>query len=171
MFRGLLFVFASFACFAGNGLQLADRPRPLTRRRFPASFPAVPPFRRIIAALLLALWLPATLHCHLEAAGFGGVFDCSGEHHDSARSASGEPNRDACDVVETGAFKPAANTAIRPAPFLFVCLAAPVAPSPAIELTQPATGVSDLIAAPPEVARTWHFIARAAPPARAPSVG
>ena len=128
------------------------------------------PFRRIIAALLLALWLPATLHCHLESAGVSDLFACTGDHHDSSCTDRGEPNRDACDVVETASFRLADHTAVAPAPLLCVDLLVFVPLLPALELTPPATGVSDLIASPPEVARTWHFAARAALPSRAPSL-
>lgn len=122
--------------------------------------------RRIIAFALLALWLPATMHCALEAAGINSAAPCtegcrSTDHHDVPR--------DACDVVESGAFKPAADTATILPPALLACrlcfvfLTAPTASLP------PPVGVSDRIVSPPEVARTWHFTARAALPARAPS--
>ena len=131
-----------------------------------ALFCRVQSLRQLVALAVLALWLPATLHCALEAAGFAGVFSCADEHETGAHD---ESPRDACDVIEGAAFKPAANTATLPLPALCACLLCFVAPPPAIDLTAPVTGVSELVAAPPEVARTWHFVARAAPAPRAPS--
>ncbi len=124
--------------------------------------------RRIFSLALLALWLPATLHCDLEAAGLGPLFHCADGHgadeHDDGAS------RDACDLLESGTFKLAANTAVLPPPALCSCLLCLVAPLPTITLTPTPTGVTDRIAAPPEVARTWHFLVRAALPSRAPSL-
>ena len=124
--------------------------------------------RQLVALAVLTLWLPATLHCALESAGFDGVFACADEHETGAHTHDEAP-RDACDVIEGAAFKPAANTAALPRPALCACLLCFVTPPPAIDLTPPVTGVSEFVAAPPEVARTWRFITRAAPPTRAPS--
>jgi hypothetical protein len=123
--------------------------------------------RQLVALAVLALWLPATLHCALEAAGFDGMFACADEHETGTHD---ESPRDACDVVEGAAFKPAANTAALPRPALCACLFCFVVPALAIELTAPVTGLSEFVAAPPEVARTWHFVARAAPSPRAPAL-
>ncbi len=138
-----------------------DNPR---RDSLPTRMPAL---RRLIALAVLAVWLPATLHCALEAAGFEGVFSCADGHETGAHD---ESPRDACDVVEGAAFKPAANTAALTPPVPCACLPCFVAPLSAIDLTPPATGVSEFVAAPPEVARTWHFVARAAPSPRAPAL-
>ena len=125
----------------------------------------VPRLRQLVALAVLALWLPATLHCALEAAGFDGVFACADGHETGAHD---EAPRDACDVIEGAAFKPAANTTALPRPSLCACLLCFVAPPPAIDLTPPVTGVSEQVAAPPEIARAWVFVERAALPPRAP---
>jgi len=39
-----------------------------------------------------------------------------------------------------------------------------------LALSSPPSGLTARIEPPPEVARTWHFTARAAPPSRAPSL-
>lgn len=123
--------------------------------------------RRLIAVALLALWLPATLHCALGEAGFDSLFACI----DTSSCCDHEaPPRDSCDLVETGAFKPAANTAVLAAPVLSACLLSFVVPVSALDLTPPPSALSERIIAPPEVARTWHFAARAALPSRAPSL-
>jgi hypothetical protein len=143
----------------------------LTRRRFPGSFSAVPFLRRFIAVALLALWLPATLHCALEAAGFDELFHCAADHHSSCEhEAPADATRDACDIIEGSAFKPVANSALLPPPVLCAHFLAFAVPPVALDLTPPPSGLGERILAPPEVARTWHFAARAALPARAPSL-
>jgi hypothetical protein len=143
----------------------------LTRRRFPGSFSAVSFLRRFIAVALLALWLPATLHCALEAAGLDELFRCAADHHSSgAHETPADATRDACDIIEGSAFKLAANSALLPPPVLCAHFFAFAVPPVALYLTPPPTGLGERILAPPEVARTWHFSARAALPARAPSL-
>lgn len=124
--------------------------------------------RQLVALLLMSLWLPATLHCALEAAGFEIVFVC--HDHETGAASDGQCTDDACHALEGFAFKPAANTAVLTLPSLCACLLCFVTPPPAISLTPPPSGISDRIAAPPEVARTWHFVARAAPQPGAPSL-
>lgn len=127
--------------------------------------------RRLFALALVALWLPATLHCALEAAGFDDLFHCVNDLHAPCdHAAPSETPVDACNLVEDASFKPATDTAVLPPPTLCACLLCFVAPPLAIDLTPPPRGLSDCIVAPPEVARTWHFVARAAPPSRAPSL-
>lgn len=124
----------------------------------------------MLALALVALWLPATLHCALTAAGLDDLFLCVDSLHAPCdhSAPSGRPV-DACNVIEDASFKPASDTAVLPPPTLCAGLLCFVVPPTAVDRSPPLTGVSDRIAAPPEVARTWHFSARAAPPARAPS--
>jgi len=128
------------------------------------------PLRRIVALILLSLWLPATLHCQLEAAGFATLFTCTEDHHDSTHSDHAQPNRDACDILEAATFKPAANTAITP--HRLPGLDAPifVRPMHSLALLPTLVGVVDFVAPPPEILPTWHFTTRAALPVRAPSL-
>ena len=163
MFRGHPPSSAVLAC-------ILSPPRPLTRPRFPGSFFAVSFLRRFIAVALLALWLPATLHCDLEAAGLDELFHCTVDHHTSAdHHAPADATRDACDIVEGAAVKLTAGTAVLLPPSRFACLLSFAVPLPPLDSTPPDTGLSERVEPPPEVARTWHFIARAALPARAPS--
>jgi hypothetical protein len=127
--------------------------------------------RRFIAVALLALWLPATLHCALETAGLDELFHCGTDHHSSgAHETPADATRDACDIIEGSAFKPAANSALLSPPVLCAQFLAFAVPPVALDLTPPPSGLGERILAPPEVARTWHFVARAALPARAPSL-
>jgi hypothetical protein len=130
--------------------------------------------RHIFALALAALWLPATLHCDLEAAGLDDLFHCLVDHHSTIDlDGSHTPSRDACDVVEGTALRLVTDTALVAPPALHAlsaCLLSFVAPDPALVLTPPPSGLTDRIEPPPEVARTWHFTARAALPSRAPSL-
>jgi hypothetical protein len=118
--------------------------------------------RRLIALAVLALWLPATLHCSLEAAGLDNLFRCADDEH--------EGTTDTCDLVENGTIKPALNTAVLASPVFSPSLLSLLLPPSLLPLLPPAAGVTETVAAPREIRRTWHFVARAAPPARAPSL-
>lgn len=128
-------------------------------------------WRNHLALLLLALWLPATLHCGFEAAGIGGLFGCAIDHHapDTGGTPT-DPARDACDVVESGWFKLADHPPATATPALHICLLSLLTPPPALPLQPPAGRLAAHLAAPREIARTWHFVARAAPAPRAPSL-
>ncbi len=129
-------------------------------------------FRRILALVLLALWVPATSHCAVETV-LGWVNDhclsacshgsASGDHADA-------PVADACATVEGGDFKPSFDLLVAPEPALSVlaCLsrvhaallaeARPLAP-PAWSADHPDAWVP-----------ARHLARRAIAPARAPSL-
>lgn len=113
--------------------------------------------RFLAAWWLLALWLPATLHCSLDQAG---VF---GETQPCAEACA----TDNCDVLESGLFNSAGVSLKVPAPSVLLCLCCltEVAPEPPVV---PALSPEGTVS-PPELARTWQFTARAALPPRAPS--
>jgi hypothetical protein len=126
------------------------------------------PFRLMIALLLATIWLPATLHCGLEAAGMLEHADacCHDEH-----AASKEPahcGADNCGVVESGDYQPAHS---------LLKISAPVAVldfSSLVEVLSPVVIEPEIVApieaeSPLEIRRTWQFVARAAPSPRAPS--
>lgn len=119
---------------------------------------------RIAVLLLLALWLPATLHCDLEAAGLAPAsMECRDEHADAAHA------DDNCDVVENGIYKAASATLKIFAPTLLAA-----GPCPSVALPAPPVFIPPLAPertdSPPELTRTWQFLARAALPARAPGL-
>ncbi len=142
----------------------------MTSPATPTCLTPVQPLRRILALALVALWLPATLHCALEAAGLNGLFHCVNDLHAPCdHSAPSDIPVDACNVIEDASFKPAADTATVPPPALHALLLDFVFGPTALPLTPPACGLTAQNSAPPEVARMWHFVVRAAPPPRAPS--
>ncbi len=117
---------------------------------------------RSIALLLLALWLPATQHCELVAAGLAPVaVTCQDDH-----APAGVP-ADNCGLIEHDAYRSPTLTLAVPAPALLTCLFC------LVEIT-PETTLVPLISpdrsdSPPELANTWQFAHRAAPPSRAPA--
>jgi hypothetical protein len=149
------------SCRAIDGL---TGPRaPIDSARRPRLIAGVSPLGRIAAILLLSLWLPATLHCAVEAAGLHGWPGCHNESlHDPAHHQA-----DACHPLEGTEYKPeTAPLKVQPPPlgWLAVSLfASPLAP--------PKTEPSRTLPPPrePESVATWRFVERAAPPARAPS--
>jgi hypothetical protein len=118
-----------------------------------------------LCMLVLACWLPATEHCALEAAG---IFpkQCS-DGCTSGRLGSD----DGCGTVENGAYKPSADVVKVPTPDLFVCAChlclQLVALDAAREIT-PASSAS--YERPQDWVSKWHFVRRAAPSPRAPSL-
>ena len=112
--------------------------------------------RSLSAWLLLALWLPATLHCSMEQAG---VFDQS-------QACTASCDTDNCDTLESG-FINATSVALKaPALSALTCLCG------LIEVTTE-TMVVPLLSpertgSPPELARTWQFDVRAVVSPQAP---
>lgn len=115
--------------------------------------------------LLLAIWLPATLHCAIEAAGF------ATPHHTDCCAKDNDCKADLCANVESSLIKESAPV---------LDLAAHVADGGVLYLTAFFLGASERLAepnlalfsqAPPlEFSAGWQFLTRAAPPARAPSL-
>ncbi len=124
-------------------------------------FPSVPRLRFIFALLLATLWLPATLHCALEEAGVIGAAACDVDQADPCA-------QDNCTTVEATHYKSSEILTAVAAPTLFVCLdLAELIPTETIIVPLVSPERSDC---PLEVPRTWHFVTRAALPARAPSL-
>ena len=124
-------------------------------------------FTKSVAVLLLALWVPVTMHCALETMpGFSflqwccGVDDTSEPDHDCSQ--------DFCSAVESGFYKIEDNPALTPGLALVPAFAA------WNWLAEPpANTAPDFIpasSAPPELPRFWQFSYRTALPPRAPSL-
>lgn len=114
--------------------------------------------RSLTAWLLLALWLPATLHCSLDRAGV------LGESQACIESCA----TDNCDVLESGFCHSTSDVLKVPAPTALTCLCCLLEITPetiVLPLLSPARTSS-----PPELARTWQFTARAAPLPGAPAL-
>jgi hypothetical protein len=120
-----------------------------------------------VSLLLVALWLPATLHCDLETASLW--FD-HGEHDDAVCcTPSMGCTHDGCETLEGGALKPADAfmRAPQPVPFLCFGLICQI-PSLPVALMTPVvvhTGDGEALNWMPD----RHFARRTAPVSRAPS--
>ena len=120
-----------------------------------------------IACLLAVLWLPATVHCELDAAGLL-LHEHGSESTDTDCATACEI--DNCAVVEDGEFKNATHVAKAAAPVLALCVTQIVVVPAASEATELFASVSpDTSDSPPELARTWQFISRTALLPGAPS--
>jgi len=127
--------------------------------------------RRIAACLLLALWLPALLHCRLEAAGLALGSECCNETHAPTAATKDSCADDACGVAEGEFTSPSSSTLVAPAPVLCTCwLAADILVPPLALAPPPAPSLDERLAAPPEISRRWMFVTRAAPAPRAPAL-
>src|SRR5512133_1555392 len=73
------------------------------------------------AALLLALWMPVTMHCQLEAVVQSSILQCCCDGE--AAQGPGNCADHICGSVETGFYKVDENEVIT-APVLFIALAA-----------------------------------------------
>jgi hypothetical protein len=57
---------------------------------------------KLIALLMAALWLPATLHCQIEGLGLDTFFACATESDEAAHAGTSDCTDDGCQVVESG---------------------------------------------------------------------
>lgn len=126
-------------------------------------------FRTFFALFLAALWLPATQHCDLEAAGMLSAH-CDQPAGMQGTGADDHCAGDGCDVVESGGYKVSSNTAKVSAPTLAVLACLFTGDS----LSHPAeTSAGTLLGSdhghPVEWVPTWQFVQRAALSPRAPS--
>lgn len=125
---------------------------------------------KLAALVLLAAWLPATLHCRIETAGLTEPHhdECTGEN-DRARTDSGCKD-DVCPSVEETLIKESPDTLVLAAPATCGChLCAIVAVCACDGCVEPALSPARH-APPPELRVAWQFVARAAPSVRAPSL-
>ena len=122
---------------------------------------------RLLALLLLALWLPATLHCDLEAAS---LWDGHEDHPAAACCSAGQGcAHDGCDTLEGGAFRASDGTVRAPLPDLFCCFCLICTGTPALLEPVATTPVPTIAVTARDWIPTWHFVRRTAPPSRAPS--
>lgn len=124
---------------------------------------AVVKFRSIVAALLLAVWLPATLHCAMESAGVL-------TSHSTACCSDGQTCADDnCGVLETGAYRSGGASAQVAAPDLLACVCLLCPPLVPIATSESPLAPS-VVDRPLDWVPVWRFVQRAAPSPRAPSL-
>jgi hypothetical protein len=123
---------------------------------------------KLSAILLLALWLPATLHCGLETAGLL-LHEHGLDLADTGCATACE--KESCSTLEDGAYKKASDPIKVSAPSLALCITQLVLDVAVEAAAESAPSVSPYTTdSPPELARTWQFTVRTALPARAPSL-
>ena len=125
--------------------------------------------RNAVALLLLALWLPATLHCAIEAA-----TACAPESRAGCEHTPHHPDEDCtsdvCATLESGSYRIATAglqllpPALTPDPAFLRALILLAAH------TETAPPVAARAQPPPELPRRWHLVHRTVAPARAPSL-
>ncbi len=118
---------------------------------------------RIIALLMLALWLPVTGHCSLEAIEGLEFLSCPSETPSSSHC-----DDDGCQTIESATYRVQDNHADFAVTLLFLgCLHFQTV------LTEPRGEIfssSSLTLNSPELPQTWQFILRTALSPRAPSL-
>ncbi len=122
-------------------------------------------FKRMLVVVVVAMWLPATMHCKLEELP-GLQFLACCDHEDTAPHADNDCRSDSCALVEDGLYKSDNPKIEVPLPQLVALeIALPSeAPSPSLTVSS-----SFAPAHAPELSVTWQFSCRAAAPPRAPS--
>lgn len=162
MFRRVEPVLASVTASDGN--QKIDITDKLTL------FETVSYLRRIFGFLVLAVWLAATQHCGLEAAGLLDTHPGEGTAP-LCCSSNGPCTQDGCKLVERGSFTSSNATVKVPLPLLneCVCLLCAHLVVP-VDASEPLQGFAQGVDEPLGWVPTWHFERRAAQPPRAPSL-
>lgn len=124
--------------------------------------------RIMIAVLLAALWLPATQHCGLEAAGLL-ADQCGDGRGPTDCVANGNCANDDCGTLEGGDYRSDVAPLKLSSPQWFTCvflLSEAIAATPAEPDSAPTAG--DALDRPREWVPGWQFERRAAAPAHAP---
>lgn len=138
--------------------------KPVWLARLP--FSSLKTLFKFVALLLLALWLPATQHCDLEAAGF-----LHQEEHatHADESCSHACKNDVCATVEGAAYSKISASLTVPPPtvtvlFVLAEITSLIRETPGSDIAREG--------GPPEIqalTRTWQFARRTALPVRAPN--
>ncbi len=120
-----------------------------------------------MALVLLALWMPVTLHCVLERLpGLHWLECCCAAASDAQTPSNCE--RQPCGSLEGGAVKIEQKVLSAPPPPLSPRL--PALTLTAVLLPVPMVATGQFSPAPPELAPCWRFNCRTAWPPRAPSL-
>lgn len=123
--------------------------------------------RLIVTVLLAALWLPATQHCGLEAAGLL-TDQCAEGHGPAGCVAKADCASDECGTLEGGNYRSdAASLKVSPQWFTCIFLLSDALVSIPPESSS-ALVVDDSRGRPEDWVPSWQFERRAAAPAHAP---
>ena len=137
----------------------------------PRSVCAVSRFRnKLFAVVVMAVWLFATQHCGLEAAGLFADHDEAVEGS-SCCSTSGGCENDGCATVEEGDYRPDQSALVISAPVLSVDAFLVLSDLMSLQRLQAEIPLPcDAFERPRDWVTTWQFVQRAALSPRAPSL-
>lgn len=127
--------------------------------------------RRIVALVLLALWVPATSHCAI-----GTILDWTADEHclaacsHEAAGDDGHPANDVCATLENGAIKPAVHLLAAPAPSFTILACLSCLHAALLAEAEPAAPPAWSGKHPDAWVPARHLAVRAVAPARAPSL-
>lgn len=123
---------------------------------------------KLAAMLMLALWVPATMHCSLEPLpAFDFLQQCCSDE-DSHETSDTCCSRDFCQTVESGLYKIEDQPTLMPSTFLPSAFNVPALLGEIASDDAMPRPVRISIS-PPDHVRTWQFSQRAALSPRAPS--
>lgn len=115
----------------------------------------------VLAWLLAALWLPATLHCTAEMAGWFDLTDCC----DDQMATTADDALDHCATLDVGVPREQMGAAVLSVPVVVLLeILRPVI----VAASEVNNGVTPRLAAPPEIGGLWRAVERVVAPARAP---
>jgi hypothetical protein len=122
-----------------------------------------------VAVVLLALWLPATLHCRLENIPGLEFLSCC-QHEDAEKTPAHHEQdcaNDGCAAVESGFYKQEKpqDAPAKPVLALMTLPGLSLDKGPQDDLVS----IFGIFSSPPELAQSWQFSCRTALPPRAPS--
>jgi hypothetical protein len=128
--------------------------------------------RNIIVILLVALWLPTTQHCSLEAAGLFAPQEAQAKQIKCCGAQEKACAEDPCDLLESGDYRPASAQLTIPAPTFTVCACLfCVSVEQVLVLANAGAATARFsFDSPEDCSPTWHFMQRAALSPRAPSL-
>ena len=140
----------------------------LTKRDWVSGLEKVNLLRRFSALLLLAVWLTATQHCALEAAGLGGSETEKGSNCCAQGHAC---SYDGCETVERGSAPSLTSVVKVPTPNLDFCVCVLYVHVVAPIVTEDSFGKFTVSTErSPDWGPPWQFTRRAAQSPRAPSL-
>jgi hypothetical protein len=118
----------------------------------------------VLATFLVLLWMPVTVHCGLEEAG---ILELSAETCCDEKETCA---KDSCAVVEDGGYTLTVSQPKVPAPGLLASSCFLYAQTIHLAEESMAAAWSETMDASLDWVSDWHFVRRAAFPARAPSL-
>lgn len=128
--------------------------------------------RNIVVILLLALWLPTTQHCSLEAAGLFAPQEAPAKQIKCCGAQEKACAEDPCELLESGDYRPASAQLNVPIPSFTVCACLFCVSVEQVLILPNADAATARVSFdwPEDCSPTWHIMQRAALSPRAPSL-